>query len=148
MAIHFKSVEAEDKEYQVLHLNVVGLYLVAVGCTKEIQVPADEYEVEGEVYLHQIKPKTEEEEAKRKALYDKFSTIPDSDLPPYEELIEFDDLIPLKAKYEMTVNKDGESVMKFKEIVQLQLDEQLAYDADGNLVRASVLDGDEDSGNK
>ena len=145
MAIHFKSIEAEETEYQILHLNVITLYLVAMGYIKEMHVPADMYDQEGEVYLHQVVPETDSEESRRKKLYDDLAAIPESNVPPYEELVEFDNIIPLKAEYTMGVDENGESVMKFKEIIWLQLDEQLAYDAEGNLVLASELDEDDDT---
>ena len=145
MAIHFRSVNEENKEFQILHLNAVIMYLVSTGYIGEVHVPLDAYDKEGEVYIHQIKPETQDDELKRKALYDEAVAAPDSDMPPYEELVEFDDIIPLKAEYTMGIDDEGKSVMVFKEVAPLELDEQLAYDPEGNLVLASELDEDDDA---
>ena len=147
MAIHFKCVEEENKEFQILHLNAVIMYLVSTGYIGEVHVPADAYDKEGEVYIHQMKPETQDDESKRKALYDEAVAVPESDMPPYEELVEFDGIIPLKAEYTMGVDDEGKSVMIFKEVTPLELDEQLAYDPEGNLILASELDEDDNAEN-
>ena len=139
MPIKF-NLDKLSKEPQVLHLSLLQM-LLASPSFKEMDgffVEEGVYEDSGEVLLHQTCPENDKEEAERRKEYEDLARECPG-LPPYDELVEFDDLIPLKANYTLQ-EVDGRCKMVFSEVSLLGLDEQMAYDEAGNLVLASELE--------
>lgn len=140
MPIRIKPEFETFNDVQVLSVNMLALYFICSGYMETFPVKRGQYEQAGVVYLHQFSPETDEEEAKRKSLYDEAAAVENADLPPYEDLAEFDGLIPIKISYSLEVDEKGQTQMRFGEPEQLAIDDQLTYDDDGNIVRATIFD--------
>lgn len=127
-------------ELQVRGVNRVAMYLIACGLMDDLSIPEGmEFDQEGEVYLFQEWFDDEAYERGIRKLYDDCASV-DKNILSYDELCDFDGLIPLKAKYHLGKGKHIDYGIIIDEVIHIPPDDQLTFDDDGNICLASVFD--------
>ena len=127
-------------DLQVRAVNKIGMYCIAVGAMKELAVGEGDFALEGELYLYQeFVDDDADYDSRMHALYDQIAAA-DKDIPPYEDLSDYDGLIALKAKYHLGKGAHNDKAIIIDEVIPLPIEDQLTFDDDGNIVKASIFD--------
>jgi len=140
MPIHVKPDYETFNHLQVRAVNKIGMYCVAIGGLKELSIDDQEYMPQGDVYLYQELVEDDDYEKRMRDLYDKMLAEGAKDIPPYEELSEFDGLIILKAKYHLGKGEHSDRAILVDDVEPIAPEDQLTFDDDGNIVKASIFD--------
>ena len=146
MAIHINTKNDYEtfNGLQVRAVNKCGMYCIVIGAMKELTTGDVKFAEKGEIYLYQEWDEDETHEKKMRELHSQtvaaMTAAGEKDIPTYEELSEFDDLFPLKIEYHLGKGKFSDNAILIDKVIVLPLEDQLTYDDDGNIVKASLFD--------